>query len=78
MPCYDTRDRATLEALTEIAELTERNNHLAQMLCSICRQFEARGLNVPQVALEWWTEHKWMDEAREKASAELRKHYDKS
>lgn len=57
------------------AALQKRNDELAKLLCSLCREVENGGLNdiMPKPVVSWWKKHKAADEAREKAERDAKK-----
>jgi|SRR6185436_12008280 len=68
MPCYDDRDRddgSSYDAgrVDGIREATH-NSVVAELLCSLCKQLEARnlmGVLAAQPIQDWWHEHKARD-----------------
>lgn len=57
MPCRDYDDNGA----STIAYYRQRNDEFARMLCSMCAEFEARGIKLPPGVAPWYERHKEAD-----------------
>lgn len=64
MPCSDGGWAGEEDRLSNykcIDDLKERNDELAQLLCSACRHIEEFCESMPEEVAVWWVHHKQFD-----------------
>lgn len=67
MPCYDGRN-APMNIERDLRDSFRHNSDVAELLCGLCQQLEARGLaheiNSSAARANWWKEHQRRDAKR--------------